>query len=248
MILGFLRSAAPARRSEALPPLDVGGRAVMVALRRDARARRLTLRADPVRGELRVTLPLRAKLAEAASLIAAHRPWIAAQVTRWPAATAFVPGATIPFDGGLLHLDWSPGRARGLVRAGDRLVIGGDAATLPGRVTRWLKAQALADLEPATRALAARVDRPVTQVRIGDPAARWGSCHAGSGRIAYSWRLILAPRAVRHGVVAHEVAHLVHPNHGAEFWRLAAELGGDPAPGRRWLRIHGAALHWVGRD
>ena len=80
-----------------------------------------------------------------------------------------------------------------------------------------------------------------------DPAARWGSCAPG-GRIAYSWRLILAPPEVRRSVVAHEVAHLVHPNHGAAFWRLAADLnGGDPLPQRRWLARHHATLHAIGR-
>ena len=147
-----------------------------------------------------------------------------------------------------MTLDWGAGRARGLTRHGDRLVAGGDPATLPGRTTRWLKAAALAELTRATRALAATIDRPVAAVRIGDPAARWGSC--GQGRIAYSWRLILAPPAVRASVVAHEVAHLVHPNHGADFWALAAALnGGDPAPQRAWLKTAwgSASLGWAGR-
>ncbi len=227
-----------------LPPLDVAGRRVEVEVRRDARARRLTLRADAVRGTLRLTLSPRARLSEGAALITANRGWIAAQVARWPQPLPFAPGAVIPFDGGTLTLGGGPGRS--ITRDGDRLLVGGDPAALPGRVTRWLKAQALADLAPATAALAAALGRTAT-VRVGDPAARWGSC-ASTARIAYSWRLILAPPRVRHSVVAHEVAHLLHPNHGRAFWALAAELnGGDPAPQRGWLKAHGAALHWVGR-
>jgi len=227
-----------------LPPLDVAGRRVEVEVRRDARARRLTLRADAVRGTLRLTLSPRARLAEGAALIAANRNWIAAQVAQWPVPLPFVPGAVIPFDGGTLTLSAGPGR--GVVRDGYRLLVGGDPAVLPGRVTRWLKARALADLAPATQALAATLGKTAA-VRVGDPAARWGSC-ASTARIAYSWRLIFGPAAVRHSVVAHEVAHLIHPNHGRDFWALAAALnGGDPAPQRRWLKAHGAALHWVGR-
>ena len=150
--------AAPAARTPApvaLPPLVVAGRTVPVVLRRDARARGLTLRADAVRGELRVTLPPRARLAAAAELVAGHGAWITAQVARWPRPLPFGPGTEIPFDGGTLTLDWAAGRPRGLTRHGDRLVAGGDVATLPGRVTRWLKAAALAELAPATQALAA---------------------------------------------------------------------------------------------
>ena len=123
---------------------------------------------------------------------------------------------------------------------------------LAGRTLRWLKAAALADVEEATHRLAGVIGRAVAQVRVGDPRARWGSCASGraaaGGRIAYSWRLILAPAFVRGNVVAHEVAHLVHGNHGPDFHALLAQLDPHEASSRRWLRQHGAGLHWVGRD
>ncbi len=226
--------------------VTVAGRTVAVEIARNARARRLTLRADAVRGVVRVSLPPRVKIAEAEAFVAAHHGWIAARVVRWPTAVPFTPGATIPFDGATLLLDWHRGRPARVTRDGDRLVLGGTAATVPGRTLRWLRAAALADLAPATTALAARLGRTVT-VAVRDPASRWGSC-AASGAINYSWRLILAPPAVRQSVVAHEVAHLAHANHGAAFWRLAADLtDGDLAAARAWLKANGAALHWVGR-
>jgi len=95
--------------------------------------------------------------------------------------------------------------------------------------------------------VAGDVGRAVAQVRIGDPRARWGSCASG-GRIAYSWRLILAPPSVRRAVVAHEVAHLVHANHGPDFHALLGQLDPTVAASRVWLKRHGAALHWVGRE
>lgn len=234
------------RRAE--PPLPatvmLAGREVPVALVRSARARRILLRADAVSGSIRLTLPLRVAVGRGAAFLSDHHAWLAARVAAWPRAMPFVSGAAIPFDGGILHLALEPGRRT--IREGDRLFVGGTAETLPGRVTRWLKAVALADLTLATHALTDRLGLPPAVVRVGDPAGRWGSC-SSTGRIAYSWRLVLAPPAVRASVVAHEVAHLVHPNHGAAFWVLARELGGDPAPHRRWLARHGASLHWVGR-
>jgi len=225
---------------------SAGGRDVPLRFVRSPRARRLTLRADAVRGVVRVALPPRASLREAERFVAAHAGWIAARVAGWPQAVPFVPGAAIPFDGVTLTLDWAADHPRGVRREGARLVIGGPAATVPGRTLRWLRAAALADLAPATTALAATLGRTVN-VTVRDPATRWGSC-APSGRVAYSWRLLLAPPSVRQSVVAHEVAHLVHPNHGAAFWALAASLTtGDLAAARAWLKAHGAALHWVGR-
>lgn len=222
------------------------GRTVSVDIVRNPRARRLTLRVDAVAGVVRVSLPPRVAAADADRFVAAHRDWVAARVARWPVAVPFVAGAAIPFDGGSLLLDWHAGHPRVASRDGDRLVLGGTEATIAGRTRRWLCAAALADLAPATAALAARVGRTAT-VAVRDPASRWGSC-APSGAINFSWRLILAPPAVRQSVVAHEVAHLVHANHGAAFGALAAELtDGDLPAARGWLRTHGAALHWVGR-
>jgi predicted metal-dependent hydrolase len=116
---------------------------------------------------------------------------------------------------------------------------------------RWLQAEALADLTSSTRRFAALIDREVAQVRIGDPRGRWGSCAAPrpgeAARIAYSWRLMLAPAFVRDNVVAHEVAHLVHHNHSPAFHALHASLDPHAPATKRWLARHGAGLHWVGR-
>lgn len=223
------------------------GREVEIVMVRQPRARRLILRADAVRGVVRVAVPPRVGVREAERFLAAHHGWLAARVAAWPQPMPFVPGAAIPFDGGALILDWAAEHARGTLRDGERLVLGGAAATVAGRTRRWLRTAALADLVPATTGLAAQLGRSAT-VTVGDPACRWGSC-APSGAIRYSWRLILAPPAVRQSVVAHEVAHLVHANHGRDFWQLAEQLTtGDLPAARAWLKAHGARLHWVGRD
>ena len=223
------------------------GREVPVEIVRNPRARRLTLRADVVRGVVRVAMPARARIADADKFVIAHHGWIAARVARWPVPLPFENGSTFPFDGTALSIDWSPGHPRGVQRSGDRLLIGGPLATIPGRIMRWLRSAALADLTPATLNLASKLGVLATRVSIRDPASRWGSC-ASTGAITYSWRLILAPSSVRQSVIAHEVVHLVHPNHGRAFWALAESLtDGDLPFARAWLKAHGAALHWVGR-
>jgi predicted metal-dependent hydrolase len=59
----------------------------------------------------------------------------------------------------------------------------------------------------------------------------------------YSWRLVMAPKAVLDYVAAHEVAHLAEMNHSAAFWLLVEQIHGDYAAPRDWLRRHGAGLH-----
>lgn len=222
----------------------------MLATRRRG-TRGIKLRADSVQGIIAISLPWRGGVPEALALLDGHKDWLAAQVAKWPQPRPFAPGARIPFDGGELLIDWHPGHPRTVQRHGDELRVGGPETALHGRTLRWLRAEALANVSAATQQLADAIGRPVAQVRIGDPRARWGSCAGGvrgaGGRIAYSWRLILAPPLVRANVVAHEVAHLVHANHGPDFHALLATLDGNSAASRRWLMRHGAALHWVGR-
>jgi predicted metal-dependent hydrolase len=227
--------------------ITVAGRELPLVIERRTAARGVRLRADPVQGVVRLGLPARGGTAAAAQLLADHQGWLAAQVARWPAPQPFMAGAAIPFDGGQLFLDWHPDHPRTPRRENDRLLIGGPPDLLAARTLRWLKAAALAELTPATHHHAAIVARPVTQVRVADPRARWGSCTSTAGRIAYSWRLILAPALVRNNVVAHEVAHLVHANHGPDFHALLRQLDGNGRTARAWLKAHGAGLHWVGR-
>jgi predicted metal-dependent hydrolase len=42
--------------------------------------------------------------------------------------------------------------------------------------------------------------------------------------------------------VAHEVAHLVHLNHGPRFWTLVDTLTAEVDGPRRWLRENGGTL------
>jgi hypothetical protein len=111
---------------------------------------------------------------------------------------------------------------------------------------RWLKVRARTVLQVETLDYARKANVSVARVGVGDPRSRWGSC-SSSGAIRYSWRLILAPEWVRRATVAHEVAHRVHMNHGADFHALVERLfEADPKPARLWLRQHGAALHRIG--
>ena len=44
-------------------------------------------------------------------------------------------------------------------------------------------------------------------------------------------------------LVAHEVAHLAHMNHGARFWALARDLCDGPIEKpQAWLKKHGEVL------
>lgn len=208
----------------------------------------MRLAVDPRTGGVRLTVPRRASLQKALAWAEQQRAWIDAQQAKLPQGRPFVPGAHIPLSGTEIEIAWAATHPRTPKLAGDQLLCGGPLESLPGRVERWLRAQALAVLSAETAEYAERANVDVASVAVGDAKGRWGSC-TSSGTIRYSWRLILAPPEVRRATVAHEVAHRIHMHHGPAFHRLVDTLyEGDVEPTRHWLRRHGAALHWVGRE
>lgn len=208
----------------------------------------MRLAVDPASGEVRLTLPPRVALKSGLAWADEKAGWIAAQRARLPQAVPFEQGATIPVGDERLTIDWRADHPRRVVREGERLVCGGPRERLAARVTTWLKTEALRQLRADSEHFANRAGVSVTQVNVGDPRARWGSC-SGSGAIRYSWRLILAPVFVRRATVAHEVAHRLHMDHSAAFHAAVARiLGDDPKPAMAWLRCHGASLYWIGRS
>lgn len=60
-----------------------------------------------------------------------------------------------------------------------------------------------------------------TSVRwVGSMRTRWASCTPADGTIRLSDRLREMPQWVRDYVLVHELAHLIVPGHGPDFWAL----------------------------
>jgi hypothetical protein len=221
----------------------IGGAPVEV--RRSPRARRMRLRVDPRKRVVLLTIPGRISQRRALAWASEHHEWVAQTLAAMPESAPIAPDILIPFRGEPHRVDWQAGRPRRIELGDGTIKAGGPSEGLEGRVLRWLKAQALGLLTEESGACARRAGVMTPRVGVGDPVSRWGSC-SSSGTIRYSWRLIMAPDFVRRATVAHEVAHLVHMNHGPEFHALVAKLlGEDPRPARLWLRREGAALHRI---
>ena len=220
---------------------------IPITVRVSPRARNMRLWVDPRTRAVLLTVPRRVSQRRALAWAAGHRDWLEAALAAIPESTPIAPGASVPLNGEPRRIDWDPRRPRRIEVEPDRLIVGGPVEGLEGRVLRWLRAEALALLTRETREVAAKAGVAVARIGVGDPSSRWGSCSA-SGAIRYSWRLIMAPEYVRRATVAHEVAHLVHLNHGPEFHALVERLlGENPKRARLWLGREGGALHRIGR-
>lgn len=224
---------------------EVPGLPLPVQLRRMQTARIMRLRVDHGKRLLKLTAPARTTPRQALHWAEQQRHWVDAQLAEAPPLRSFADGATIPLSGRDVTIRWLGGR-RGVRLDQDKLLVGGPQDSLGRSLSRWLQDEARRALSAETARIAAAAGVTVRRVSIGDPASRWGSC-SSSGNIRYSWRLILAPPECLRFVVAHEVAHRLHMNHGPEFKRLEAELFGGPVTGvRHLLRRWSPVLRAVG--
>ena len=220
---------------------------VPIQVRTIRSARRFRLRFDDSTHTLVLTCPPRTSRRTALAWALDQREWIERQISRAEPPSPFEPGAVIPIEGVATTLLWSEKLPRTPVIVGDELRCGGPLSGFARRIETFLKSRALDVMSRETAEYAAMADLSVRSVSVGDAGSRWGSC-SSEGRIRLSWRLILAPPHVRRYVVAHEVAHLAHLDHGPRFKALEARLFGPGlAEAKAELRHLGASLRRVGR-
>lgn len=72
-----------------------------------------------------------------------------------------------------------------------------------------------------------RIDRKIARVRVRKMQTRWGSCNHAKGYLNFSLSLIERDWRFVEYVVLHELAHLIHANHGADFYALIAQIMPD---------------------
>lgn len=213
---------------------------VEITLRRSAQARRFSLRVSRLDGRVTLSMPARAREAEALRFAADKAGWLRSILRDATPRAALAFGERVPFEGRALDLTAAPVRA---VRIeGTAMLAPPDPARLGARVGAFLKFAARQRLQAACDAHAGALGRRFTRITLRDTRSRWGSCTADGG-LMFSWRLIMAPPAVLDYVAAHEVAHLVEMNHSPAFWAVVRGLVPGYEPQRRWLKRHGSGLH-----
>lgn len=247
-VKSLLKKSAPVR--DAVLSLHLGARSCPVIVRRNQRARRMTLRVMTTTGTVQITAPIGVRLTTIEAFLSRHRHWVEQRLTRLPERHRFTPGALVPLRGVAHRLAMS-GHVRGLVSLevdGTEtpvLIVPGDAPHLERRLIDYLKAQARHDLDIAVALYSAKIAVKAKRLVIRDGATRWGSC-AANGVLSFSWRLIFSPPFVLDYVAAHEVAHLRHMNHGPDFWALLREICPNVDQAQAWMKAHGSQLHHYG--
>jgi hypothetical protein len=224
--------------------LRIDGRPVSVTVRLNPRATRLIVKVHPSTGEVSVVAPSRRALDSAMDFARSESSWIARRLAHVPQPVDLEPGASIPYRG-QEHSIHAAARGPAPVwvdRDARAIRVSGLSEHAPRRLLDFLKREARRVLDARATEFSARIGVQPRRITVRDTASRWGSCSSARA-ISFSWRLILAPPFVLDYVVAHEVAHLKHMNHGTRFWSLVGELVGDVEKPQTWLNKNGPLLH-----
>lgn len=218
---------------------------VRIALRRSARARRMTLRVPRTGGDPVLTLPPRVSLGEGRAFADAQSEWLRRATSRQIVAQRVEAGALLPVAGRNLRVTPFPIRSARI--EGDALLIPQNRPAAPV-VQAFLKHLALQRLRTACDGFASALGREYRTIALRDTKSRWGSC-SSDGRLMFSWRLAMGPPEVLDYVAAHEIAHLAHMDHSPRFWAQVETLFPHHKPYRDWLRLNGSQLlAWRFRD
>jgi predicted metal-dependent hydrolase len=247
------------RAFEAPAIADLPGGPIPFTLRHSPRARGLRVVLHPDRGVV-VTVPARAGRRDgqqhAVAFLAEHEPGLRRHLDRQAALVAELAarggathGGLVPFRGRLHRIRVVPAvsgvRRSDVVAFDDELVIhrvAADRRSDGSILERWLREEARQAIAYAVLEHAAALSVQPAAVTLRDPRTRWGSA-ARSGRLSFSWRLLLAPPEALETVVVHELAHLRVFGHGPKFWALVASRRPDHRVWRRWLHEHSIELH-----
>jgi len=228
--------------------------------RRSARARNIRIEILSPQ-QVRLVIPTRAPRSAALEFLHSRHDWIQQKISEMERSAQHQPGAAspqlrwdgqdqFPLRGTPVPLRVVPAQLRAAtVRFDSGITVFAPPAQLhqPARLERCLLGalRQLAERE-ATRMLeaeAARLGVRYSGPRMADQKSLWGSC-TPDGLISLNWRLLLAPTAIFHYVVVHELCHRRHHDHSDRFWALVEHHLPDFAEHRLWLREHGHRLHW----
>ena len=225
-------------------------------IRRSTRRGTVSVAVEPS-GQVVLTAPAATSVERLDGVVRQKARWIVERVRRGGALTRLAPREFVSGETGL-YLGRSyrlrvVEAAQGAPARLDRgwlavtlergLGAGERAVAVRAGLIAWYRPRAEAQLRARVARWAGRLHVRPRDLLVRDPQRRWGSCDP-SGTLRFSWRIIQAPAALVDYVVAHELVHLRHRGHTADFWATLGRAISDYEAARERLRTLGPELVW----
>lgn len=210
------------------------GQTVLCRVTRAPRSKYVRVRLS-VQGELHLLVPAHRRMeqAEAQRILLGMTPWISKALQRLHRRQAAAPQAILavplcielPAMGEIWPVRCidmpAPNPRRPItlrVEAGS-VSLWGSVQNIPlgcAVLQKWLMAHATDYLRELTYTMAARHGFSVNKVSVRAQRSRWGSC-SRLGNISLNYRVIVLRKELVEYLILHELCHLRHMNHSADF-------------------------------
>ncbi len=221
--------------------------------------RKRTLSFDVESGPtLVIRAPARTSVSEVEDMIRHHIKWIKRrtaeiqQEEKLQPKLKFITGERIPYLGNLIPLEVIPilGQETKCEKKNGKfdlylpISLNPDEARECSKkaVASWFKSQAEIKFAERVEIWKNKLKVEPGKIIITDPKTRWGSCDV-KNNIRLSWRILMAPLTVVDYLVAHELCHVVHRNHGPRFWKKLEKSMPDCIERRNQLKMIGSYLN-----
>lgn len=235
--------------------ITIGDTVVPLSVTRTGNRETLALSVHPG-GDVSVVAPKGERLSRIVDLVSGKSEWIIKQQEyfrqlhrSWP--RKFISGESYYYLGRQFRLKVNRSRSKS-VSANTQMIAGRMEVTVPHGVSLakqpefvrqqmigWYQEKAALQLKVAANRYCQAIGIDTPKVLIRDFSRRWGSANQ-NGRLAFNWRIVMAPRQLIDYVAAHEACHLIHNDHSADFWRLLERIMPEYESRRGRLAIEGA--------
>ena len=181
-------------------------------------------------GQLQINVPFKTRESDIEAFIASKTRWIKSTISKYQALS---PSPKLIYQDGELHrymgVDYplvciSSAQSKVKLCHQQLHVYHRKNTSIKNILNKWYKNTALAYFTKRTLQLAEDFKLPkINDIKVRFMKARWGSC-SSHAVITYNIHLIKTSCENIDYVIIHELCHLVHANHGAQFYRLQTQL------------------------
>jgi hypothetical protein len=212
-----------------------------VVISRKNNIRRLSLKVCRITGEISINAPKFLSESEIYKFYYLNRNWIHIQINQCLVPKIVKEGLFLPVEGNLYEIVVKKSCSKIKILENNQICIPKNISDIGKELQTFLLEYCKSVMIPIILKKSNLIQKKIKKISFKDTKSRWGSC-SSTGSIMLNWRLIMVPPSVYNYVIIHEIAHLVHMNHGPLFWKLVQELSPNYSKDKEWLKKNGRKI------
>jgi predicted metal-dependent hydrolase len=113
--------------------------------------------------------------------------------------------------------------------------------TIKRLIIEFLKEKTLEMIGPRIDHYKSLVGVSPGEIKVEKMFGRWAAC-SNFGNMKFHWKCAMLPDDILDYVVVHELCHLIHLNHGPEYWQKVESVMPDYHSKKEWLEKEGLQI------